>query len=219
MLESSLHAALKTWYSKHGGHIEVPVEGYLVDITRGDLLIEIQTRNFSALRKKLNILLENHAVRLVHPIAVDKRIVRMSAIGNIPVSRRKSPKQGCLVDLFDELVHIGYLVPHPNFQVEVVFTHEEEIRRDDGRGSWRRNRVSIVDRRLIDIIRIQTLRYPDDYLSMLPARLTTPFTNNQLAEALKIRISLARKMSYTLRAMGLLTVEGKNGNKLLFQVI
>ena len=43
--EKSLHAALKEWYAKPEDLIEVPVDGFTVDIVRGDLLIEIQTRN------------------------------------------------------------------------------------------------------------------------------------------------------------------------------
>jgi len=51
--ESSLHAKLKEWYRKPGDRLEVPIDGYLIDIVHSDLLIEIQTQNFSAIKKNL----------------------------------------------------------------------------------------------------------------------------------------------------------------------
>ena len=51
--ENPLHAALKAWYARPGDRIEVPVDGFIVDIVRDDLLVEIQTGNFSAVKEKL----------------------------------------------------------------------------------------------------------------------------------------------------------------------
>ena len=218
MQESSLHAALKNWYAKTDGKKEVPVNGYMIDVVIGNILIEIQTGNFSALKEKLRVLLASNLVLLVHPIALGKRIIKLPKSGKQPISRRKSPKKGRIEDVFLELIHIGYLVPHPNLQVEVVFTREEEIRRDDGKGSWRRRGVSIKDRRLVEVLGTQPLRYPEDYISLIPPDLERPFTNRSLANALKIRLALARKMTYCLRSMDVLTISGKRGNAHLYQV-
>ena len=49
--------------SAPGDRTEQPVDGYVADLVRGDELIEIQTRNFGALKRKLSALLQNHAVR------------------------------------------------------------------------------------------------------------------------------------------------------------
>ena len=51
--EKPLHASLKAWYAQPGDRFEVAVAGSVIDIVRGELLIEIQTRSFSALRRKL----------------------------------------------------------------------------------------------------------------------------------------------------------------------
>ena len=69
IVEYSLHSQIKNWYSIKGDKIEVKVDDYKVDIVRGDLLIEIQTRNLSAIKKKLAKLLVSRYVRLVYPIA------------------------------------------------------------------------------------------------------------------------------------------------------
>lgn len=63
--EKPLHAGLKRWYARPGDRIEVPLGEFLVDIVRGDLLIEIQTANFSAIRRKLSTLVAHHPVRSV----------------------------------------------------------------------------------------------------------------------------------------------------------
>ena len=63
MNEYSLHTAIKNWYSLPGDKFEVRIDDFIVDIVRDALLIEIQTRNFSAIKKKLKKLLENHARR------------------------------------------------------------------------------------------------------------------------------------------------------------
>ena len=53
MTEYSLHSELKDWYMASGDELEVTVGDFRVDILRGKLLIEIQTQNFSAVKKKL----------------------------------------------------------------------------------------------------------------------------------------------------------------------
>src|SRR5512139_2470805 len=98
MAESSLHAAIKSWLAMPGDEIETLVDGYIIDIRRGDLLIEIQTRSFSSLRPKLEQLIPIYPVHIVHPIAVDRWIVR-EAEGR-EIKRRKSPRHGRAEHLF-----------------------------------------------------------------------------------------------------------------------
>ena len=40
--EKPLHAGLKEWVARPGDAFEQPVDGYVIDIVRDDLLIEIQ---------------------------------------------------------------------------------------------------------------------------------------------------------------------------------
>ena len=59
MTEYSLHSQIKDWYKISGDKLEAKVEDFIVDILRGKLLIEIQTGNFSAIKKKLTKLLSS----------------------------------------------------------------------------------------------------------------------------------------------------------------
>ena len=213
--EQSLHAGLKAYLAQPGDTVEKLVDGYHIDIQRGDLLIEIQTKNFSMIKRKLAALLEGHKVLLVHPVAQAKWIVRRNRRGK-QVARRKSPAQGRAENVFRELIRMPALATHPNLSLELLFTHEEEIWRDDGQGSWRRGKWSIEDRRLLQVVGAQRIEGREGFLGLLPKRLPEPFTNKQLAKALKIRPDLATKMTYCLRKMGALEVVGKDGRSYLF---
>ena len=217
MQESSLHKALKELYADPGGEQEVEIGGFWVDVVIGNNIVEIQTSNFSALKPKLSTLLENHKLCLVHPIPKEKWILKLPKKGETSISRRKSPKRGRVEDLFTQLVYIANFVIHKNLSLEVLLTHQEEIRRDDGLGSWRRKGVSVIDHRLIGIFEKITFQSRWDYQIFVPSALPNPFTTKDLAQLLKIRHRLAGKMIYTLRSLGLVSCAGKAGRAWLYK--
>jgi hypothetical protein len=49
--EGALHAQLKDWYRRRGDRVEQMVDGFVVDLIRGNLLVEIQTGGFTPLRR------------------------------------------------------------------------------------------------------------------------------------------------------------------------
>lgn len=217
LAEKSLHAALKTYLSQPGDLIETSLDGYVIDILRGDQIIEVQTGNFSAMKRKLGKLLAlGHTVRVMYPLPVGKWIVRQTGDGEL-IGRRKSPKPRHPVEVFRQLVYIPHILPHPNFTLEILLTHQEEIWRDDGLGSWRRKGWSLYDHRLLEVVGRLPLATPEDFLALLPENLPTPFTNRHLATALKITPDLAGKMTYTLRGAGWLAEAGKKGRAVLFE--
>jgi hypothetical protein len=214
--ESSLHVALKDLYSRPKGQKEIQVNGYWIDVVTEEEFIEIQTRNFSALKPKLNALLELSRVRLVHPIPSIKWILKKFYPDGVVVKRQKSPKSGRPEDLFYELVRIPALISHPRLTIELLLIEEEETRVNDGKGSWRRKGWSIVDRKLIRILQARPLNFPSDYLSFLPNELPEIFSTNDVAVLLKVKPSLARKLIYCLRQSGLIAVVGKKDKQLLY---
>ncbi len=213
--ESSLHAKLKEWYKEPGDKLETPIDGYIIDIVRKDLLIEIQTQNFSALRKKLAHLTKGHKVLLVYPIISDKWIIYQDASCS-KVSKRLSPKHCNHNNIFDELIYIPKLISNPNLSIETILVQIEEIRQKSEREVWRRKRSCLREKRLISVKGWRTFHNPDDFLTQLPWDIDVPFSNYDLAKKLKQSIKLTRKMTYCLRKMGVLRVVGKKGNMLLF---
>ena len=218
LAEKSLHAGIKEWYGRSGDQFEVQVDGFFIDIVRGEQLIEIQTRHFGAMKRKLGRLLDNHPVLLLHPIAQEKWIVRETAVGQ-PISRRKSPKKGQALDLFAELMRIPHLLPHPNLVVGALLTRQEEIWRDDGQGSWRRKGWSLHDHRLLEVVGLHTFATPADLLTLLPPDLPQPFTTRHLARLGKLNLNLAQRITYTLSRCDVIAQVGKEGRSNLYRVL
>ena len=215
LAEGPLHAALKFWYAEAGDRIEEPVDGFVIDLVRDDLLIEIQTRGFSSMKRKLAKLLGEHAIRVVHPIAEHKWIVKLDPDGDV-ISRRKSPKRGAVVDVFAELVSFPTLVAHPNLTLEVLLIREEEIRRFDGKKGWRRNGWVVEEHRLLDVTDRLLIDSPGVLASLLPQQVPREFTTADLADALPSKRRLAQQMTYCLRHVGAIELVGKDGNTIVY---
>jgi len=217
MAEGSLHESIKDWYARPQDEVEARVDGYIIDILRDDVLIEIQTASFSSIRDKLARLVRNHKVLLVHPIPVQKWIVRLGSDGD-EVSRRKSPRKGRIEDLFFQLVYMPTLLNDPNLSIEVLLVHSEELLIDDGKGSWRRKGWSVHDRRLLEVVERVVFERPTDVLRLLPPDLPDEFTNQDLIDGLCVSRPVAQKMTFTLTRMGVVVKEGKRGRANLFRV-
>ena len=210
--EKPLHAALKRAYAESGDLLEAVVEPYVVDIRRGSQIIEIQTRNFAAIKAKVTALLEGHDVLLVTPVAVEKRIVKLPKGDGAPLPVRRSPKRGMVADVFDELVSFPRLVTHPRFALEVALISEEEVRRWEPKRAWRRHGWVTDHRRLVAIVDRQRIEDVADLISLIPADLAEPFTTADLADALGRPRRLAQRMAYCLRAADAVVPVGKSGN-------
>jgi len=217
--EGPLHAALKSWYRQPGDEVEVPLDGLQIDMVRGDLLIEFQTSSLAAIRSKLERLLPRHAVRLVHPVPAVTWIVRVEGEERRELGRRRSPRPGRLEDGFDELVGLRGLLAHPNLSVELLLTHEEEVREQQPGRAWRRRGWVVVERRLLAVVRRLLIRDALDLRGLLPPGLPRSFTTGHLAEKLGIRRDLAQKMAYCLRESGAIETVGIQGNALRYRIV
>ena len=215
--EGALHAQLKDWCRREGDRIEERVGGYVVDLVREDLLIEVQTAGFAPLRRKLDRLLQTHCVRVVTPIALSRQIVRVSHDG-VVLSSRRSPKAGRPEDVFDRLVSLPALLAHPRFEVEVVLTHQDEVRMHSPGRAWRRRGWVVMGRSLTGVDGSLSIASPADAAALLPVGLPDPFDTADLAAAAKIDRRLAQQMAYCLRLAGALAPTGKRGNAALYQL-
>ncbi|HEX6222097.1 MAG TPA: hypothetical protein VF115_13485 [Acidimicrobiia bacterium] len=209
--EKPLHASLKEWFALPGDKVECPVDGFVVDLVRDDLLIEVQTSGFSSMKQKLGMLLDaGHRIRIVHPIPVTKWIVKVEADGTI-LSRRRSPKRGQPTDIFSELVSFPERLIGPDLEINVVLTEEEEYRHHTPDRSWRRQGWSILERRLVDVVDSIVLQTRDDLRGLMPDELPGTFTTTDLAGALSQSMRIAQQMAYCLRRTGVIEPIGKRG--------
>jgi hypothetical protein len=216
--EKQLHASLKEWYAQPGDRFEVAVDGFVIDIVRDGLLLEIQTANIGSIKSKLRNLVRAHRIRLIYPIAEEKWIIKLVEDNCGEVTRRKSPKRGRVEDLFWEMVSFPQLFENPNFSLEVLLIREEEVRRYDGKSNWRRKGWAIEERRLLDVVERRLFEEPVDWRKLLPQKSGESFTARDLAEAMAIRRQLAQRMAYCLRKVRVIELIGKRGRANLYGI-
>jgi hypothetical protein len=214
--EGALHAQLKNWYQCPGDRIEQVVGGFVVDLVRGDLLVEIQTGSFAPLRRKLELLTRQHRVRLVAPLPLVRRIIRLSDEGEL-LSARRSPRRGRAEDIFNRLVSIPSLLCRSHFELELLLTHQDELRVYRQGKAFRRHGWVVAGRRLVSVEQRLRLTSPDDAARLLPPSLPELFDTAQLAGAAAIERRLAQQMTYCLRALGILHPTGKRGNAIVYR--
>lgn len=207
--EKPLHAALKRWYRRPGDGVEVAVDGYVIDLVRDDLLIEIQTSGFAMMKRKVTTLVDRgYRLRIVHPIAVDRRIVRLGADGT-ELGRRRSPRRGAPIDLFAELVSFPQLLLQAGLEVELALVAEEEVRQHQPGRAWRRKGWAVVERRLLEVLDSMPIRDRDDLARLLPAGLPECFTTADLAALARRPRRTAQQAAYCLRLTDVIVPVGK----------
>jgi hypothetical protein len=211
MREGPLHASLKELLAQPGDRLEVVFGRFVIDLVRvNGELVEVQTGSFGALGRKLDALLDWHRIRIVHPIAAERRIVRVDENGEV-LSTRRSPRRAGVLEIFDELVAFPSLLTHPNLTLEILLTREDHVRAPEPVRTRRRTRDP-GQRRLITILSRVELKSPHDLTGLLaPQPPTQPFTTRELATALKCRLVLAQRIVYCLKANGLIEPAGRRG--------
>jgi hypothetical protein len=220
-METSLHRQLKALYAGDDGAQEVRCDGYRIDAVRNGELIEIQHGSLTAIRDKIRRLLTKHRVRIVKPIVANKLLVKLDARGGVELSRRRSPKRGTMLDVFNELVYFTRVFPHERLTLEIALVDVEE-RRFPGQGKRRRRRregqdFQIEDQRLLRIVESHAFRTSADLRKLLPRRMPKQFHTAHLAERLKAPRGTAQRIVYCLREMGGMEMVGKQGNAILYR--
>ena len=226
--EGSIHDELKHHYARTVADdaatrrvaLEHQVESFVADVWVEDgevgRIIEIQTSGFSSIRRKLERLLNRYPITLVHPIAARRYIVKLADGEDAPTTRRRSPKRGRAVDVFGELVYAPTMLDHPNFDLDVVLTDEDEIRVFEGKRRRRRKGWRVVGRRLneiVEIVRIESMR---DLVALTLVDLETPFTTETIANQVGCPRRRAQQIAYCLRESGLASIVDKRGNALVY---
>jgi hypothetical protein len=208
--EGPLHAAVKALLAEPGDRLEVPLGRFVIDLVRADgELVEVQTAGFGPLGRKLDALLDEHRMRIVYPVAAERRIVRVDDDGEVLAARR-SPKRATVVEVFDKLVAFPSLLTHPNLTIEVLLLREDHIRRPEPTRIRRRTRDP-GERRLVDVLDRVVLRTPEDIVGVLPAFPSEPFSTRELAAVLSCSTLVAQRTVYVLRTIGIVEPAGKRG--------
>lgn len=218
-MATSLHQQLKALYAESPDDQEVAVDGYRIDAVADGKLIEVQQSALSAIRRKVNCLVESgHEVVVVKPLIARKLLIKRDRKRGKVVSRRHSPKRQSFHDVFLELVHFMGAFPKPGLTLELVRVEVEEHRLPALKNRRTRKGYRVEDRRLSAIIDRLSLRTVDDLVAMLPTNLPSRFSTDDIAAACEIARWLGQKMAYCLRKAGGIVQVGKAGNSMLYEI-
>jgi hypothetical protein len=218
-METSLHRELKNRYAGSGGETEVRVDGFRIDAVRQGTLIEIQHGPLGAIRDKIQKLCKKHRVLIVKPLLREKTLVKLASVDGEIVSRRRSPKRGTPLDLFDELIHFTRAFPHKNLTIELLELDVEEFRcpGHGRRRRWRRNDHITIDQHIVATGPTHRIATKRDLLALLPQPLPREFHTGHLATAWQIPRFRVQRIVYTLRQMRAIHAHGKQGNAILYR--
>jgi hypothetical protein len=187
--ESQLHRTLKTFYAEQtDGKTEQKIDGKVCDIvTVSGEIIEIQTGNLGKLASKIAHLTQNHKLRIVYPLALEKYIETFDENG-VLISMHKSPKKCSIYSIFRELTGIYPWLFSENFTLEVleVTVTEKRVKTPEPvqlpnksrrfRKNWYKTGKEL---RTMGTSRI--FSNLSDYAALLPDTLPAEFSANDLA--------------------------------------
>ena len=221
-METSLHRELKRHYAGADGRTEVRIGKFRVDAvasdSQGQRLIEIQHGPLWVIRDKIRTLTRRHRVRIVKPIVGRKRLVKVNRKGGRIVDERMSPRQGKLLELFDELVYFTRAFPHRNLAIEALLVDIEETRypRPNRRRPWRKQ-FTVDDQRLLEIRQSLVIASAGDLMQLVDCPLSPTFGTAHLAEALDIERWRAQRIAYVLRESGAIAAVGKRRGAWMYE--
>lgn len=214
--EKTVHSVLKSYYSPDHINHEIKVGGFVADICTGNEIIEIQTRNFSKLKRKLTTFLEFAPVTIVYPIPYIKWLRWVNPQTGEISPPRKSPKTGTPYMIFSELFWIKEFLANPNLKIKIVLINLEEYRfldgwsRDKKKGSTRCDRIPTA---LVQEISIAGL---NEYRLLIPDTLGEAFTSGDYRKAAKLPMKQAQTALNILHYVGVVDRIGKKGHSYLY---
>lgn len=217
--EKVLHAALKYALEPDDTRHEVPIGGFVADIAGPQGIVEIQTRAFEHLRKKLPVFLKQGPVTVVYPLAVQKTLVWIDPDTGELSAPRKSPRRGLLSDALPELFALRELLETPGLQVCILQLALTEYRLKNGwsadgkKGSTREQRIPTA------VLGQLLLTCPQEYATLLPEGLSTPFTAEEFRRAARLKGRRASAALHVLLQLRVLERAGSRSRAFLYRPV
>ena len=214
--EKTVHSVLKSYYSPDNINHEIRVGGFVADICTGNEIIEIQTRNFDKLRRKLNAFLAFAPVTIVYPIPNTKWIRWVNPQTGEISPPRKSPKKGTPYSIFPELYKIKDFLINPNLNIKIVMINLEEYKFLDGWSQDKKKGSTRCDRIPIELVNEIMISSRNDYQLLVPSLLGEEFTSKDYKKASGLPLHKAQTALNVLHFVGAVDRIGKKGNSYLY---
>jgi len=214
--EKTVHSVLKNYLSPDQITHEIKVAGFVADICTGKEIIEIQTRNFDKLRRKLQSFLTVSPVTIVYPIHNIKWIRWVNPQTGEISPPRKSPKPGNPCSVFPELYKIKDYLLNPNLKVKIIMMNLEEYRFLDGWSVDKKKGSTRCDRIPVELIREIEINSIQDYKLLIPDTLADTFTSKDYKKCSKLTIHHSQTALRVLHYIGCVERLGKKGNSYIY---
>lgn len=219
-MEKTVHAVLKRYYAPDESATEVRVAGYVADICYDKRIIEIQSKQFYRLRRKLEAYLPDYDVTIVYPLAEVRYMLYVDTETGQITNRRKYPRKGSIYDVFEELYAIKQYLKEPGLHLIITCMETEEYRmRIPGpRKRWGK-RSTPGDRLPVRLLREYRIEDVRDYMMFVPEDLTDDFTVKDFARSAGTVERLAGITLHILNELGIVERTGTRGRAYIYKVI
>lgn len=214
--EKTVHSVLKSYLSPDPINHEIRVGGFVADICTGNEIIEIQTRSFDKLRRKLNAFLAIAPVTIAYPIPNTKWIRWVNPQTGEVSPPRKSPKIGTPYAVFPELYKIKDFLMNPNLQLRLILINMEEYKFLDGWSQDKKKGSTRSDRIPTELVSELVISCKDDYQTLIPTSLTGEFTSKDFKKASRLSMKQAQLALNVLHFVGAVDRVGKKGNSHIY---
>jgi hypothetical protein len=214
--EKTVHSVLKSNLSPNPINHEIRVGGFVADICTGTEIIEVQTRSFDKLRRKLQAFLAVAPVTVVYPIPNIKWIRWVNPQTGEISPPRKSPKIGTPYAIFPELYKIMNFLKDPNLNLKIILINLEEYRFLNGWSLDGKKGSSRCDRLPTELVNEISITQPKDYQLLIPDILGEEFTSKEFKAASKLPLHHAQTALRVLHYVGAVDRVGKKGNSFVY---
>lgn len=217
--EKTVHAVLKYFYCPDKSCHEKRICRYIADIYTGSEIIEIQTRNFNKLTKKLEAYLPEHKVCVVYPLAHDKWLRWVNPETGEISPKRKCPKRSNPYNILRELYSIRDYLKAPNLSFQIVLLDMEEYRLLDGYSKDKKKGATKCDCFPLELVDKIVLSDLASYKYFIPDKLPKNFC----AEDYKKLSHLTQRNTWyalqVLISLGFIKQTDKLGKKFIYTIL
>lgn len=214
--EKTVHSVLKSYLSPDNINHEIKVGNFVADICTGKEIIEIQTRNFDKLRRKLEVFLNFAPVTIVYPVPHIKWIRWVNPQTGEISPPRKSPRVGTPYAIFPELYRIKSYLRDPNLNLKICLLDLEEYRYLDGWSKDLKKGCTRCDRIPTGLADEIVISGPSEYRLLIPDSLGDSFTSKDYKKASGLPLKQAQTALNVLHYMGAVDRIGKKGNSHIY---
>lgn len=214
--EKTVHSVLKCYLSPNPLNHEVKIGGFIADISTGKEIIEIQTRSFDKLRRKLQAFLAVAPVTIAYPVPNIKWIRWINPQTGEISPPRKSPKTGTPYSIFPELYKIKNFLTNPNLSLKIFMINLEEYRYLDGWSQDKKKGSTRCDRIPTELVKELYISGQEEYRLLIPDDLSEEFTSRDYKKASGLPLHQAQTALHVLHYVGAVRRTGKRGNSFVY---